>query len=50
MGLLEKAEKIQTDTPDNEPAKVVPEPVAQPEPAAPEPKKAKKSCKDSYQK
>ena len=43
MGLLEKAEKIQTDTPDNEPAKVVPEPVAQPEPAAPEPKKAKKS-------
>ena len=32
MGLLEKAEKIQTDTPDNEPAKVVPEPVSQPEP------------------
>ena len=41
MGLLEKAEKIQTDTPDNEPAKVVPEPVAQPEPAAPEPKTPK---------
>ena len=43
MGLLEKAEKIQTDTPDDDPAKAVPEPVAQPEPVAPEPKKEKKS-------
>ena len=47
MGLLEKAEKIQTDSPDNEPAKVVPEPVAQPEPVAPEPKKARKSRRKS---
>lgn len=47
MGLLEKAGKIQTDEPDNEPTKIVsvpePEPVAQPEPAAPESKKEKKS-------
>ena len=50
MGLLEKAEKIQTDTPDNEPAKVVPEPVSQPEPAAPEPKKEKKSRRSSRKK
>ena len=47
MGLLEKAEKIQTDSPDNEPAKVVPQPVAQPEPVAPEPKKARKSRRKS---
>ena len=50
MGLLEKAEKIQTDTPDNEPAKVVPEPVSQPEPAAPEPKKEKKSRRSGRKK
>jgi len=46
MGLLEKAEKIQTDAPEPAPAKVVPaadpEPVAITEPT-PEPKKAKKS-------
>ncbi len=44
MGLLEKAEKIQTDAPEPTPAKV--EAVPEPEPVAnvePEPKKAKKS-------
>ena len=46
MGLLEKAEKIQTDTPDPAPAKIEtlpdPEPIANTEPE-PEPKKEKKS-------
>ena len=46
MGLLEKAEKIQTDTPDPVPAKVAsipePEPIEKSEPK-PEPKKTRKS-------
>ncbi len=49
MGLLEKAEKSQTDTPDPAPAKIetlpAPEPIANTEPE-PEPKKEKKTRRE----
>tara|TARA_B100000029_G_scaffold470990_1_gene510313 strand:- start:1055 stop:1843 length:789 start_codon:yes stop_codon:yes gene_type:complete len=54
MGLLEKAEKIQTDEPDETPKNnvvAVPDPIVQPDPTPePEPKKAKKSRRRSKSK